>query len=374
MSLLRVPATLRLTLFRVLALALVFYLVVFVALPPSAPSHSPRRLLRTSSSWLRLGASRHGRGARIAKVSMLYGARNDLYERAIQSHERHARHHGYPMYVLRRDISQGYWNKPMFIQAIIIQELCKPAEDRAEWVMWFDADSIIINPKIPLDIFLPPKEYSNIHFLGNKDHNGLNTGVFFLRVHEWSVRMLASVIAYPTAHPDHDLGCSADQQAMAIKFNETETAASVLYQPRIWYNTYEFRHGYEGSKGRLLVHFPGLEADRWPHMASWLDRIEKRPREWEQDLAHTMYPADVGAFWDELVRARSALIRAHDLHTQQQQQTPQAAQGQAAESKIYERIGQAAGHLDYVVKTESDRLEAVKEAREALEAVMHKQP
>ncbi len=66
---------------------------------------------------------------------MLYGARNDLYERAIQSHERHARRHGYPMYVLRRDISQGYWNKPMFIQAIIIQELCKPAEDRAEWVM-----------------------------------------------------------------------------------------------------------------------------------------------------------------------------------------------------------------------------------------------
>ncbi len=185
--------------------------------------------------------------------------------------------------------------------------------------------------------------------------------------------MLASVIAYPAAHPDHDLGWSPDQQAMAIKFNETETATSVLYQPRIWYNTYEYRHGYEGSKGRLLVHFPGMEADRWPHMASWLDTIEKRPREWELDLAHTMYPADVRAFWDELVRARGALSRAQGLlvqQQQQQQQTQQAAEGQAAESKIYEQIEQATIHLDYVVKTESDRLEAVKEAREALEAII----
>jgi ABC-type dipeptide/oligopeptide/nickel transport system permease component len=76
-----------------------------------------------------------GNPRRIAKVSMLYGNPNPLYERALQSHERHAQRWGYPMYVLEQDISEGFWNKPSYVLSLVIQELAKPPGKRCEWLM-----------------------------------------------------------------------------------------------------------------------------------------------------------------------------------------------------------------------------------------------
>lgn len=72
---------------------------------------------------------------RVAKVTMLYGKKNSLYERAIRSHQRHASRWGYPMHVLREDISVGFWNKPSYLLSLVIQELAKPAHERVEWLM-----------------------------------------------------------------------------------------------------------------------------------------------------------------------------------------------------------------------------------------------
>lgn len=73
---------------------------------------------------------------RIAKVSMLYGKTNHMYERALQSHERHGKRWGYPMHVLRQDISVGFWNKPSYLMSLVINELAKPAGERMEWLMY----------------------------------------------------------------------------------------------------------------------------------------------------------------------------------------------------------------------------------------------
>lgn len=72
---------------------------------------------------------------RVAKVSMLYGEPNHMYERALQSHERHGKIWGYPMHVLRQDISVGFWNKPSYLLSLVIAELAKPAGERMEWLM-----------------------------------------------------------------------------------------------------------------------------------------------------------------------------------------------------------------------------------------------
>ena len=61
---------------------------------------------------------------------------------------------------------------------------------------------ILLNPRMPLEIFLPPEEFDHIHFLGTHDEEGLNCGVFFIRVHEWSVQMLLDVLAIPDHHPE----------------------------------------------------------------------------------------------------------------------------------------------------------------------------
>jgi hypothetical protein len=147
-----------------------------------------------------------------------------------------------------------------------------------------------------------------VHFLGTKDHNGLNTGIFFVRVHEWSVKMMAKALTYPTFHPDVDLGASPDQAAMARVFNDTEFRANVLYQPRVWYNAYEFHHGYEGQQGDMLVHFPGLEEDRWKLMSDWLDTVEgAKAQAWETALARTRYPEQIDKFWTQVRECRAIL-------------------------------------------------------------------
>ena len=73
--------------------------------------------------------------AKILRVSMLYGLSNSLYERAINTLRKHARRWNHDFQVLREDLVSGFWNKPTYLLYSITQELIKPANDRAEWLM-----------------------------------------------------------------------------------------------------------------------------------------------------------------------------------------------------------------------------------------------
>ncbi|KAI9799153.1 MAG: hypothetical protein M1833_004193 [Piccolia ochrophora] len=346
----------------VIALTLIF---LFRTYSPStnSPFHIPDRLSGHDPSKSQVGpvspSSSTGFGkkvgksqVRIGKTTMLYGAYNDLYERAVRTHELHGKRHGYEVHVLRNQISQGYWNKPAWVLSLVVRELAKAPEERAHWLMWFDADSLIVNPAVPLDIFLPPPDFDHIHFVGNKDQNGLNTGTFFIRVSEWSVKFLSKSLAFPQFRTDIDLGTSPDQVAMDLIFNETEFAPNVIYQPRPWFNTYQFRHGYEGKKGDLLVHFPGLEDARWQAMNDWLDIVETRPREWEVDLDQTDYPKKIADWWAEVRRGREYY---------------QVANEEASHGAPNEELGKALKHLHRVLENETDRIVAITEAIEGVE-------
>ncbi|KAL4887657.1 cytochrome P450 [Aspergillus karnatakaensis] len=240
---------------------------------------------------------------------MLYGQRNTLYERALQSHRRHAERWGYGMEVLQEEISVGYWNKPNYLLYLVLRELTRPAAERVEWLMWVDADSIILNPAIPLDLFLPPvsPSLSHIHLLATKDHKGLNTGIFFLHVHPWTIQFLTVSLAYPLYNPSANLGPQADQSAMEKVLSQETYRSGVVYLPRTWINAYEWKHDYEGAKGNLLVHFPGLEGERGKHMEKWLDVVERTPSAWEVPIADTGYAAEVAGFWAKVEMANSVL-------------------------------------------------------------------
>lgn len=172
---------------------------------------------------------------------------------------------------------------------------------------WGDADSVILNPNIPLSLFLPPADLSHVNFVGTRDWNGLNNGVFFLRVHPWSISMLTSAMSYPICHPDQDLGANVEQEGMRLTFarpsggqNDLGWKSGVVYMPKQWFNTYEMammgeqwqeenegkividypglslRHYYEGQRGNMLVHCPGVNHDqRQSLMLDWIDLIEK---------------------------------------------------------------------------------------------------
>lgn len=163
-----------------------------------------------------------GRRSSIGKVMMLYGNPTPVYERALRGHDRHNEIHGYTMHVLREQTLSEFWSKPAYVLQLLLAELAKPAPERLKWLVcvssnqfylrlliwichlsWLDGDLVIMNPHIPLEIFLPPEPaWSHINALVTNDHHGLNNGVFFLRVHEWSVWLMAATVAWKVYKPE----------------------------------------------------------------------------------------------------------------------------------------------------------------------------
>nr|KAK5432361.1 hypothetical protein LTR18_011118 [Exophiala xenobiotica] len=236
----------------------------------------------------------------LAKVSMLYGDPNELYERAIITHEIHASQQGYTQLVLRNQIADGYWNKPYYLLALLISEMSKDPWSRLKWLMWFDADSVLLNPSFGVQVFLPPEDLSGVHFLVTKDDNGLNSGVFFVRVHEQSIRILTKSINYPEFKPDTNLGYSVDQMAMQLTFNESQFHQNIAYLPRPWFNA----NVNEPKEGDLLVHFPGL-VDRDTHLKWWLEQVEGQEAvKWNVSLHQTDYDQRMGDFWKQFREMR----------------------------------------------------------------------
>jgi len=81
---------------------------------------------------------------------------------------------------------------------------------------WFDGDIVLMNPKIPLEIFTPPDEkWNHIHGVVTNDHRGLNNGVFFLRVHEWSVWLMTACLGTEIFDPTIELEFG-DQSALGM--------------------------------------------------------------------------------------------------------------------------------------------------------------
>jgi hypothetical protein len=211
----------------------------------------------------------------------------------------------------------------------MLQELAKPGDQQLEWLLyvnhldfdafafanlldvysWSDADTIVMNPNIPLETFLPPPQLSHIHLLLTKDWNGLNNGVFPICVHPWSVEFLTAAISYPIVHPDIPLYWP-DQSAMNNLFQENEYFAhSVVYVPLRWFNAYmrspdgemlnsDSPPQYQVHPGDYLVHFPGTPAEHLERMLGpYLDIAEAHRAEWEVPREETQYTREIEAFW-----------------------------------------------------------------------------
>jgi hypothetical protein len=143
---------------------------------------------------------------RIGKVTASFGHPDPIYELAISSHNEHNTQHGYLHFVLRSQVVRGLWSKHAYLLTILGLELSKPASERLDWLFWHDRDTIVMNPHIPLDAFLPPEpEFAHINLLVTKDRNGLNNGVFFVRVSEWGLKMFASALSIREYMPDLQL-------------------------------------------------------------------------------------------------------------------------------------------------------------------------
>jgi hypothetical protein len=246
---------------------------------------------------------RLGARTRIGKCTILFYG-NSFWERAIRTHERHNREHGYRLHVLRQQLLDDVWSKPAYILSLLLRELAKPESERLEWLMWVDADTVLLNPHIPIEVFLPPpgSQFEDVHLVYSNDWNGLNNGVFPVRVNTWAVELFSAIVAYRHYRPD-DVLVYRDQSAMDTLMHEPRFAPHIIQAPQRWFNAYQGEHNetlapFQIRRGDFLVHFAGV-GNREERMGYWLERAEQHLEDWEVPLKSTSYPQEARDFWAE---------------------------------------------------------------------------
>ncbi|SMR55404.1 unnamed protein product [Zymoseptoria tritici ST99CH_1A5] len=246
----------------------------------------------------------------IGKVTMLYGAWAELEENQaiLRTHEEHAELNGHSMHVLNRKIMHGMWSKLSYMLMLVLSELVKPEEKRMKWLFWFDLDIVVMNPNVPLDIFLPPEEgFSHINVVLTNDHHGLNTGSFFLRVNEWAVDYLVDTIALHGYKPDLKLKYS-DQSAQEVVTLDNKYVNNTIYVPQRWFNAYRGPRNdrellIKNAKvpentikaGDLQLHFAGKKVKHL--IPTYLAIAANNSMGWRMPLRETRLPAEIALFW-----------------------------------------------------------------------------
>ncbi len=224
---------------------------------------------------------------------------------------------------------------------------------------WVDADTIIMNHNIPLEVFLPPAEFPNLHLLVTADPHGLNNGVFFLKVHPWSIELLSAVVAYRVYRPDTELQYR-DQSALEDVLKEKHFKKNFLLLPQRWFNAIwgelsdDSARSFQVRRGDLLVHFPG-HPQRDEIMRKFLDRAERHLPEWELDLESTSYPTEIKEYWTEQ----------QDILERQRSEAQDAAKD--AENLLRKVDSQKAAHHDALDGQDAEKIdEQIKRLRLAL--------
>ncbi|KAK0304355.1 hypothetical protein LTR01_007456 [Friedmanniomyces endolithicus] len=260
---------------------------------------------------------RLGARTRIGKCTVVFNG-NSYWERALRTHEEHDRLHGYRLHVLRQSLLDDVWSKPAYILSLLLRELARPESERLEWLVWVDADTIILNPHVPIEIFLPPagSEFDDVHLIYTNDPNGFNNGIFPIRVNRWAVDLFSAILSYRYYRPDAPL-VFRDQSAMGALIKEPQFANHVAAAPQRWFNAYQGEHNetlapFQVRRGDLLVHLAGVP-DREKRMGYWLERAEQHLDDWEIPFKSTSYPQEARDFWNEqrgFKRAHTDLLSA----------------------------------------------------------------
>jgi hypothetical protein len=304
-------------------------------------------------------SERLGARTRVGKCTILFNG-NSFWERAIRTHEEHDRLHGYRLHVLRQQLLDDVWSKPAYILSLLLRELSKSESERLDWLFWVDADTVILNPHVPIETFLPPpgSEFEDVYLLYSNDWNGLNNGVFPVRVNQWSVKLFTAIVAYRHYKPDEPL-VFRDQSAMDNVMKEPQFVNNIVQAPQRWFNAYQGEHNetlapFQIRRGDLLVHFAGV-GNREERMGYWLDRAEQHLDDWEVPVKSTSYPQERKDFWDELRRSR-------------QGKKEQMAEVRLKATQLIQTVGVQLG--DYGDRLSETEKAAISEQREKINRIM----
>ncbi len=180
-----------------------------------------------------------GANERMAAVAAITGARAEEY----------AARHGYRCQCVTFPPSTSrspYWAKIAAVSAGLQQP-------DVEWVMWLDADAMIVNQEIAAASLLR----SDADLLLASDHNGICCGIFLVRVCEWSRRFFETLeFLGPAGYRQDWLGDLQEQTTLRYllkTFPSHAAHAHMLEQPVLnsYLETYQ--------PGDFILHLGGLD-------------------------------------------------------------------------------------------------------------------
>ncbi|KAF5986694.1 glycosyltransferase family 34 [Fusarium coicis] len=271
---------------------------------------------------------------RIGRVTAHFGSVQEHYQKALGTHILHSMIHGNDLEVMCTPVVDSLWNKPAFILSLLLKEMVKPARQRLEWLFWVDRDTLILDQCRPLSSFLSPRDadeseetddtdtseserrdetnYDDIHLLVTNDWNGLNNGVFFVRVNQWAIELFSNIAAFRYYRPNVSLPFT-EQSAMEIIMNEPKFKPNVRLVPQEWFNTYpkgsptdfvekadeDDLKDYHARRGDFLLHFAG-RGRRDELINEWTEMLEGTRSIWPKEEVQRNATTSIRGFWSGL--------------------------------------------------------------------------
>lgn len=220
---------------------------------------------------------------------------------------------------------------------------------------WLDAHVVLMNPKIPLEPFLPSRErnFRETHFIGIRHDGEFNPSSFFIRVHPWSIKLLVKAMAVPMIDEQAEMGAAMDQRALSYILNETEYRSSVVYQPAAWYDG-------EHLEGAMMAQFPAdLRGSRWKRLSDCLDRVTQMHDKDQPSYEHSFYPLSVDQYWDRARNVNFMLLVTKEMQKTQVQWNQEL-------SFTSQRLQEI---LDYEVDERNPAEQVLEEARNIVKAM-----
>ena len=87
-----------------------------------------------------------------------------------------------------------------FLRMADLRNLCIDNLGKLDWLFWIDTDAIITNQTIPLTRFID----DDYDLVIGEDWNGINVGVFFLKISNDIITFLDSVLSFKSSQEDQE--------------------------------------------------------------------------------------------------------------------------------------------------------------------------
>jgi galactosyl transferase GMA12/MNN10 family len=161
-----------------------------------------------------------------------------IMDLTLSNKELYCQKHGYHFF----DGSDHYdpsrppaWSKIRAVQALL------DGSERCDWVLWMDADTVIMNSNARIENFLPADPTKDLLVASDKG-GGYNSGVFFFRNSDWSKQFLDEWWNMKDFVRPPGFSLSGDNNAMKALLKTLEDRGSfhdhVLSPPRCTFNSF----------------------------------------------------------------------------------------------------------------------------------------